>query len=267
MVAGFLCWSATVAGAPGSAARFLVLPFGCDSLAPDLTHLDHVVPEMLTVYLSQVGGYAVVARRELDLLREEYALELKGLASEGGGPQLGRVAGATVMVTGECFPDGDGVLLHARAIDVASGGVLSSRQSRGSLSEMGETVYALYRGLVEELDRRVLEPGGQLPDPSPVAGLHFLRGLGFYYSAQYDRALSEFLQVSPGSELEVAARLWMANAYLAVGEYDHAYLELQRLGGEGVAIPLGEEIRRKKELCLGQLAAEQVQWIDGMNPR
>ena len=56
-----------------------------------------------------------------------------------------------------------------------------------------------------------------------------MRGLSFYYSAQYNQAIGEFIQAAEEENLMALAGLWSANCYLAQHDYGHAYIELKQL--------------------------------------
>ena len=66
----------------------------------------------------------------------------------------------------------------------------------------------------------------------------FLQAIDDYYATRYADALAGFLRASEEESVRSRARLWVANSYLALDEYGHAYLELRRLAtdpGTGIA--------------------------------
>ena len=54
------------------------------------------------------------------------------------------------------------------------------------------------------------------------------------------------------------ARLWIANAYLAQGRHDHAYLELSRLRSGGLSGSRKADVETKMRVCEKHLSAEAL---------
>jgi hypothetical protein len=115
--------------------------------------------------------------------------------------------------------------------------------------------------LARDLGRRLPDLRADQIDEAPVSNLHFMRGLGYYYSARYNQALAEFLQATREKPLTDISRLWLANAYLAQQEYDHAYLELSRLRLGGSRNFREGEIEAKMRVCEKYLSAEEGERI------
>ncbi len=123
--------------------------------------------------------------------------------------------------------------------------------------------------LVSKLSGRLApELGTRLPDlrtdqidSVPLSNLHFMHGLGFYFSARYNRALGQFVQAAEEQELSDISRLRMANAYLAQHPFGHAYLELSKLMRSGSNHLRHNDVKGKMRACEKHLGAEEVKII------
>jgi TolB-like protein len=239
-----------LAGAAPAPQRIWILPF--DQPRPDATleYLKEALPALLAVAISRSEGHAIVDRRHLDQVLAEQSLTLDGLTSPDARHRIGRLLGATVIITGSFVQQGQDLLLTMRASDLETGIVTAAAEARGTAGRPGQLVGKLYRRLAGDLNRRLPELAPDRIDEAPLANLHFMKGLGFYYSARYSQALAEFM-LAAGD----ASRLWVANAYLAQQQYRHAYLELRRLN------PQDQEVAAKMRLCEKHLSPDDVKVI------
>jgi TolB-like protein len=249
------------ARADARSARVWILPF--DNLDADAStaHLEEALPALLTVALSQADRHAVVDRQHLEQVLAELALTLHGLTAPESRREVGRLLGATVMLGGSFARRGPELLVSMRAIDVETARVMASAEARGPADRLGRLVGELYRRVAGHLGQRLPELGADQIDEAPVANLHFMRGLAYYYSARPNHALAEFLQAALDAQLTDIARLWLANAYLAQEQYGHAYFELSRLG---LRAPRGvgkAEVEAKLRICERALSAETAKMI------
>lgn len=145
-----------------------------------------------------------------------------------------------------------------RASDIETGMVIATAEARSHAGRLGRLVYNLYLRLARDLGRELPDLHGGQIDEAPLSDLHFMRGLGYYYSARYNQALAEFLQAAREKPLTDISRLWVANTYLAQEAYDHAYLELSRLRLGGSRGFRKGEVESKMGACEKHLSAEEV---------
>jgi hypothetical protein len=165
------------------------------------------------------------------------------------------------MISGSFVKQGQDLLITMRASDLESGMVTATAEARGPAGHVGRLVSDLYRRLARDLGRRLPDLRADQIDEVPLSNLHFMRGLGYYYSARYNQALAAFLQATREKPLADISRLWLANSYLAQEEYDHAYLELTRLRLRGSRNFRQGEIEAKLRACEKHLSAEEVKRI------
>ena len=250
----------TVPVAVQEAARVWVLPFVDVDDPGAHADLGEYIGGLLEVLLSHSRQLSVVDRQYLDRVLGEHDLALRWPAGDQGVQRLGRMLGASVMISGSFRAHEDGLLISAHAYNVESGRLLGSASANGAPDDAAGLVERIHDALVNDLGTALPALPPQQVDVSPLANLHFLQGLSLYYAARYPQALAEFIHSAREPRLEPVARLWMANCYLADVQYGHAYLELRRLQLVSGFRP--EEIERKLDLCRLNLSQEELLRLD-----
>lgn len=250
-----------VAWAGDRPPRIWILPFDNPEADASVAHLEAAIPALLAVAISQSDQHAVVDRQHLNRVLAEQSLTLEGLIAPNTRHEVGKLLGATVMITGSFVKQGQNLLITMRASDLETGVVTATAETRGSAGQLGRLVSELYRRVARDLVRRLPELRADQIDAAPLSNLHFMRGLGYFYSARYNQALAEFLLAAGEKPLADISRLWLANSYLAQGQYDHAYLELSRLRLGGSRNFRNGEIEAKMRACEKHLSAEEVKSI------
>ena len=243
-------------------ARIWFLPFDNPSADASLEYLEQALPALLAVAVSQTDEHAVVDRQHLTQVLAEQALTLEGLTSPSAKHRVGRLLEATVMISGSFVKQGQELLIMIRAADVETGMVTATAEARGPVGQLGPLVSKLYGRLARDLGTRLPALRADQIDEAPLSNLHFMRGLGFYFSARYNQALGEFVQAAEEQELSDISRLWLANAYLAQNQFGHAYLELSKLMRGGSSNLRHDEVKAKMRTCEKHLGAEEVKIIE-----
>jgi tetratricopeptide (TPR) repeat protein len=223
--------------------RLWILPFDNPGADPSGAYLEEAIPALA-----------------------EQSLTLEGLTAPHAKHEVGKLLGATVMISGSFVKHGPHLLVTMRASDIESGMVTATAETRGPAGQVGRLVSDLYRRLARDLGRGLPDLRVDQIDDVPLSNLHFMRGLGYYYSARYHQALAEFMQATREKPVADIARLWLANAYLAQEEYDHAYLELIRLQLVGSRNFRQGEIEAKMRACEKHLSADEAERIRAMAP-
>ncbi len=255
--------SAGLAGAPRPGAQeepvtLWVLPLDNRSGDPALDDLARALSDLLTLAFACSSDCAVVDREHLAAVLEEQSLPAAGLAEPGTRRALGRLLGARWILHGSLARRGTKLWIATHLTELESTRILASEQVEADPSQLAQMLPDLAGKLLRAV--RITHGGGaaQEIDLAPVANLHFLRGLGHYYSGQYHRALAEFLRSAAEPGLAGPSALWRANCYLGLEKYEHAFLELTRLRAEGSHQLDPEVLKDRIERCRKNLSAEDI---------
>jgi hypothetical protein len=210
--------------------RIWILPFTQPHPDPALEYFQDAFPALLAVAVSGSGdGHSVVERDALNAVLNEQSLTLEDLTSPEARQRVGKLLGATIMVAGSFRSESGQLHVTVRASDLEAGIVVAAADGSGPMNQPGALVRDLYRRLAGTLGRRLPELAPGQVDDAPLSNLHFMKGLGHYFSARYSQSLAEFMLAAEDKRMTDISRLWMANAYLAQHQYSHACLELMRL--------------------------------------
>jgi TolB-like protein len=253
-----MAMAVNVACADEPPARVWILPFDNPQADVSLGYLEEAIPALLAVALSQSDWHAVVDRQHVNQVLAELSLTLEGLTARKGSPEVGRLLGATIMVSGSVAREGPNLLLAMRAVDLETGIVTATADARGPYIQLGRLVGDVHRRISRDLGRRLPDLAGHQIDHAPVSNLHFMRGLGYYYSARYNQAVAEFMHAAEEPRSSDLSRLWLANAYLAQEQYAHACLELSRLRPDTARKVGFADLAAKMAACERQLSAEEA---------
>lgn len=247
--------------APQGPPRIWILPFEHPQADASLDYLEEALPALLAAAVSRADEYAVVDRRDLDRVLAEQSLTLEGLTSPETRHRIGRLLGATAMITGSVAQEGPDLLITMRASDLETSIITATAEARGPASRLSQLVSTLYRRLARDLGRPLPDLRADQIDPAPVSNLHFMKGLGHYYSARYSHALAEFMLAAGDERLTGISGLWRANTYLAQQQYAHAYLELNRLARSASKELREPEVAAKMRMCEKHLSPDDLKII------
>jgi eukaryotic-like serine/threonine-protein kinase len=197
-------------------SRIAVTPFVNRSGDTGADWLSQGLPEMLTTDLARVPGLQVISSQRLqDLL----AAAGRGTASEldrGATAQLGRYAGAGVVVNGSIYKAGKSYRVDVQACDTETGEVLTAHRAEGPdifriADELGE---GLKSGL--QMGSQGGESVQVVATSSPDAYRFFSEGLRLYQQASFAPATEAFrhsLRIDPefaSSQLRLGMSLFLS---------------------------------------------------------
>ncbi len=89
------------------------------------------VAEILKTELAGFGEYAIIERGMLEQILEEQALQLSGAVDTNTAVTVGKLVGASVVVTGSIVKTGDMYTINSRFIEVETGIVKVGKNIRG----------------------------------------------------------------------------------------------------------------------------------------
>jgi TolB-like protein len=250
--------AAPAAGGPQDEAITLwVLPFENLGGDPALDDLARAVSDLLTLTFARSSQCAVVERERLGAVLAEQSLSAAGLSEPGTRSTVGRLLGARWMLHGSLARRGTQLWIAAHVTELASTRILASEQMEAEPAGLATMLDELAGRLLRATRARQSATPAEL-DPTPVANLHFLRGLSHYYSGQHHRALAEFLRAGAEPGLTDASALWRANCYLGLEQFEHAFLELARLQRRGSLALEARELADRLERCRRELSPDEL---------
>jgi len=91
-------------------------------------------------------------------------------------------------------------------------------------------------------------------DKNPHSSLHFIRGLGFFYTGYYDNAIVEFMKAQELDQTSDKAVYWTALSYINNKEYRHAIIELEAILKQFPESNLRQDSQEKIALCTQYIA-------------
>ena len=218
---------ATIALAgPASAqdVRVAVLEFTNASADAELAPLGKGLQSMLTTDLSSVEAIGLVERGRLQDIRSEIDLAQSAYVDPSTAVRIGKLAGATHLLTGSFTVMGEQMRLDARLFGVADGGVLLGEQITGETEAFFELEKELVRKLIAalglQLAARERAAVGRIHTADFQAFASFSQGIDLFDQEAYDDALDRLRDATARDEDFKLARVTLQ-------EYEHIIGELR----------------------------------------
>ena len=245
--------------APSAQGCIIVTEWINQSAAHDMGPMGAALCDLLVSILSEGTNLCVVDRERLKQVLGEQTLQRVAGGKESLTSAQGRLLGARHLCTGSyALTDGD-LTLHVRIVDIESSAVLAAHEVRGSV----ETLDVLCRraaGLVAQAASGApASPSFDRVDLSPMAGAHFARGLGLYWSGNRGGAASEFIAALRSNARHAEARYWLGKAFAAAGMRADASAEFQRFVKDFPRHALRGDAERQIEECRRHIGSPMVQ--------
>lgn len=216
-----------VQAAIGSENRVVVQPFTNASGDRDLIALGEGFSALLSATLATYDAIQVVDREHLHKVVRELGHQLSGF-KEGDLKKIGKLLQANRFIKGSFVHIRGKLRINVHVFDIETTRLLSALEREGEL----KNVHQLASSLAEELAFKLVNDTS-LSKPAfmteqPEVNLHYMKGLGAFYSGLYDHAIAEFMQVLDNDPTHANARYWLAKSYLDGGEKAHSKIEFQR---------------------------------------
>lgn len=154
---------------PVGSARFpaslvlSVLYFDDRTQMSDLAWLRKGMADMLVAEFARIPSLLVVQRERMEEVFREQAFQMSGRVADESAVRVGRIAGATVLVTGSVSVVDGRLRIDAQLLGVEEGTVLGTASAEGRLKDVSATARSLVAKVVELLpgaaERRVSVEG------------------------------------------------------------------------------------------------------------
>lgn len=231
-----------------------VLPFEDRTHRPDLAWLRRGVPDMLVAALVSNPALIVAERARLEEILQEHAFQLSGHVPDDSAVRIGRLAGATVLITGSIAVAGALLHLHGQLIEVERGIILGAAEAEGALDD----VPAVVRRFVTDLSTRLPGSGPRLAQDWPVSWADTVRaaeatsrGETLSREGKLFQALEEYERALAADPLYPVAQVNYANA-------------LRRLPDAGLSIAVGPtDIEHTVRRAIARLTEGSIELVTG----
>ncbi len=213
--------------------------------------------DMLAATLSEQKTVKVVERQRLIDLLKEQRLTLLGLTDPAAAVKVGKLLKADRILIGGIAKLEETFIINVHAYETETARLVASEQVQGKPEEIESATYDLVNKLCKKLNLQLKPIDPNDIDKNPNASLHFIRGLGFYYSGNFDNAIVEFMKTQDLDPTSDKAGYWMALCFMEAGEYKHALIELEGLLVRFPQSPLRQDIQEKRDVCKKHIKLEQ----------
>jgi serine/threonine protein kinase/tetratricopeptide (TPR) repeat protein len=223
--------------APADRSRIAVTPFANRSGDPRVDWLSQGLPEMLTTDLARVPGLQVISSQRLaDLLSAAGKGEVKDL-DQSARTQLGRYAGAGVVVNGSIFKTEGGYRVDVQAYDTATGQVVTAHRAEGKeifkiADELGT---ALKKGLQVGGPKEASFP--TVATSSPDAYRLFSEGMKFYQGTKFPEAADAFRRSLAADPDFAPSQLRLGMSLMLSGKREEGVRWIGRAATQGDKLP------------------------------
>lgn len=215
-------------GRPSLQEKTAVAPLAFVAADPQARYapLADAIGDMLASRLSRVHRLALVERRAIARVLAEQKLSLALTSAEQ--VRVGRLVGATLVMTGSVTAVGERLRIVAHLTEVETSRVAQSAQVETEPARISEAIEELAGSLARDLRLELprLQPGEV--DAAPDANLHYMRALSLRLAGMPDEAIAQFMAALALDPRHAPARYWNAVTYFDQGEREHARIELER---------------------------------------
>ncbi len=222
--------------------NLIILPLDYAGGDKDLAALGQGMSDLLMSSLGAYKGIAVIERENLHKVIKELGATAAGFGINKA-PELGRLLQANRLVKGSFLINGNEFHVNIGVYDVQTTQLVASVEESGPLGEVAKVAERASERIAHALlngDRTLRK----LPvDETPEVNLHFMKGLGHFFSGLHDHAVADFMQALDLDPAHADSRYWLVKSYIAGGSHDHAKIEFKRFAGD---FPGDERIAKLK---------------------
>src|SRR4051812_13880595 len=214
--------------------RTLVIPFENVTREPRIFWLGEASAVLLSDDLAALGASAIT-RPERQEAFERLQVPPVATLTDATVIRIGQIVGADQVVTGSLQLEGDDLVVHARRVELESGGFGSDVPDRGPLAVLYPPFERAARRIMPASSRTT---AGTAREQPPVAAFeNYIKGVLAETPATGINYLHAALAIQPSYD---RARLALWDIYTDQGEYDHA---LAAVAPVAASSPLARDAR------------------------
>lgn len=191
----------------------------------------------------------IVEREKLSQLMNELKLSLRALTKQENAVKVGRLLRADRIIIGGIIKPKDKLIVNLHVYEIKTARLVTSVQAQSTEDDIFALSTALIDRLGKGLSIRLKPITPDRTDDNPQASLSFIRGLGYYYSGDFDRAVISFMKAVNSRADYVNASLWTAKSFIEVREYGHAVVELQHIVDNNPDTKIGADALKLLKMC------------------
>ena len=244
----FALVTAHVASARAEAPiRVAVMPFESASGDAEIASLGKGLQAMITTDLLEVGAYELVERSRLVDIQSELALSKSGAVDKATAVKIGKLAGASYLLTGTVTVLGEVMRIDARIFATQTGEILLAEKIEGPKAEFFDLEKALVKKLVGVT--------GVTLSPKVRVKVDRVHTADFKAFKTYGEAIQAFDQKDYQGAIEGLKRAAAADPDFTLATLTLAQYEEQITGMRARAIEV--DLDKRKEAEIAQSASAQ----------
>ena len=202
----------------------VVFPFANRTGSRSLDAVAESMAPVLGTFLESGSDFRQIERIELHRILKEQKLSESLLVDDKTALRVGRLLGAKYLVVSSLMKEDGKIALLTRIQNVETTVVLAKAEAKGDVSDILEPMESVAKHLLAKLNRK--ETNVVLPvDPTPLANLHYMKGVGYRHSNNLGRALAELTTACRYAPEHKAAKRLLITVYKELGFDEHAKLE------------------------------------------
>ncbi|MCK5594697.1 DUF1266 domain-containing protein [bacterium] len=213
---------------PGSVTVMYIAPFEDNTGDEKWAGLATGFSDLLTASFLEHKDIQVVERQQVGELIKEQEISLQALSEAGNAARAGKLIGADFIIVGGLLAANEKLTVVAHILDVNTARIIVSKKVSGSQKDILSLSLQLASELAQSINIKLEIVSAEDYDETSMVSLHFMRGLGFYYAGNFDRAIMEFMSCGDIDPNHAASRYWIGRCYYNLEEFEHAGIELQQ---------------------------------------
>lgn len=227
----------------------LIVPFDNATGTQELDPLEEGLPDLLTAFLSPYDDQLrVIDRTLLEEIFAERSLSWQGLSQKDAFQKAGQLAQAQYILRGSISGSASSLGINALLYETETTRLIKSIESVGPSDRLTSAAQDIAQQLAQHFKTEIKEVAELPLEEDPIKSVNLIYGLGYYYSGQYEKALTYTMKILEDHADDELGRYWMARSFLAAGLEDHARLAFQDFLEQFPNSPKAGEVRNQLEM-------------------